>query len=196
MTLNGRNLAGSNDIKRDNNDFYPTPEWATQALLDREKFNGTIWECASGDGSMSKIIEKNGYSVYSSDLRNNNIYGEGNIDFLKINKQFDNIITNPPFMLAKEFVEHAKECTTNKIAMFLKLVFLEGISRYDFFKDKKFPLKKVYVFCKRVNLYKGTLDGSGKNSGTIAFAWFVWDKSYIGEPTIDWIMENKNNTLF
>ena len=50
------------------NDFYPTQFEATQSLLDRQKFNGEIWECACGDGSMSKVLINNGYNVYSSDF--------------------------------------------------------------------------------------------------------------------------------
>jgi hypothetical protein len=29
-------------------DFYPTPEWATYALLDNERFEGRLWEPACG----------------------------------------------------------------------------------------------------------------------------------------------------
>jgi hypothetical protein len=34
-------------------DFYPTPEWATELLLMHEKFKGTIWEPACGEGDMA-----------------------------------------------------------------------------------------------------------------------------------------------
>ena len=37
----------------DGPDFFPTPAWATYALIDNEKFKGDIWECACGDGAMS-----------------------------------------------------------------------------------------------------------------------------------------------
>ena len=88
----GHNAKGD----REENDFYPTPEKATQSLLNLQKFEGNIWECACGDGAMSKVMIKNGYDVYSSDLIDRG-YGETGIDFLKTNKVFDNIVTNPPF---------------------------------------------------------------------------------------------------
>ena len=53
---------------REKDDFYPTPMAATQSLLDRQKFEGNIWECACGNGAMSKVMIDNGYDVYSSDL--------------------------------------------------------------------------------------------------------------------------------
>ena len=167
-------------------DFYPTPRSSTQALMDREKFEGNIWECACGDGSMSNVLREYCPIVFASDIREEeSIDGSKGIDFLKAEKKFDNIITNPPYRYAKEFVLRAKKQADKKVAMLLKLVFLEGIGRYEMFKDKEFPLKKVYVFCRRQKIYaNGKI---GKNSGLIAYAWFVWDKNYKGEPTIEWI---------
>lgn len=168
---------------RDNYDFYPTHPQTTHALMKREKFQGNVWECASGDGSMSKVIEQYNECI-SSDIRKGEyVYGTQNVDFLKSNRKVDNIITNPPYNLAKEFIEHALKCADKKVAMLLKLVFLEGISRYQLFQTT--PLKTVYVFCRRQQI---TIRGEKmKNSGMIAYAWFVWDKSYEGAPTISWI---------
>ena len=79
----------------------------------------------------------------------------------------------------------AKKQSRKKIAMFLKTVWLESEARYDMFQDDEFPLKTVYQFSKRVTLYKGGV--KMKNSGMIAYAWYVWDKDYVGKPTIEWI---------
>lgn len=169
---------------RESNDFYPTPEWATLALFEREKFEGNVWECASGDGAMSKVIEKSNECI-SSDIRNEEgVYGEKGIDFLRTNRKVDNIITNPPYRFAQDFVEHSLECVNNKVAMLLKLVFLESKSRHSLFQRNQ--LKTVYVFCERLKIYKKGI--IGKNSGLIAYAWFVWDKSYRGKPNIEWIL--------
>ena len=79
-------------------DFFPTPAWATFALIDNEKFNGEIWECACGDGSMSRILEQTGQPVRSSDLYDRG-YGEVGVDFLHATRTADNIVTNPPCTL-------------------------------------------------------------------------------------------------
>ena len=63
------------------NDFYATPLNAIEALLNYEKFEGNIWECACGDGIISKELIKAGYNVYSSDLVDRG-YGDV-LDFLK-----------------------------------------------------------------------------------------------------------------
>jgi hypothetical protein len=44
-------------------DFFPTPPWATFALIDNEKFSGDIWESACGDGTMSRVLEQTGQPV-------------------------------------------------------------------------------------------------------------------------------------
>ena len=79
----------------------------------------------------------------------------------------------------------AKQQSKNKIAMFLKTVFLESDKRYEMFNDTEYPLKTVYQFSKRVTLYKGGV--KMKNSGMIAYAWYVWERGYTGKPTIEWI---------
>lgn len=181
-----------NNGNRQKEDFYPTPSYAVEELLKREKFNGNIWECACGDGAISEVLKKIGFNVISTDLINR---GYGNqADFLRSNLIVDNIITNPPYKTALDFVLKAKQQSKNKIAMFLKTVWLESESRYNMFQDTKFPLKVMYQFSKRVTLYKDGI--KMKNSGMIAYAWYVWDKSYIGKPTIEWICDKKQTELF
>ena len=184
-SIKALSIVGSsrNNGEREENDFYPTPAYAVEELLLREKFIGNIWECACGDGAMSNVFLKNSFEVISSDLVDRG-FGE-QIDFLKSKCVADNIITNPPYKIALDFVTHAKNLSKNKIAMFLKTVWLESDSRYDMFQDKIFPLKTVYQFSKRVSLYKGGI--KMKNSGMIAYAWYVWDKNHVGKPTVEWI---------
>ena len=78
----------------DGPDFLPTPAWATHALIDNERFSGDIWECACGDGAMSRVLENAARTVVSSDLYDRG-YGEIGHDFLKSQRKADNIVTNP-----------------------------------------------------------------------------------------------------
>ena len=167
-------------------DFYPTPAYAVEKLLEKEIFSGNIWECACGQGDISKVFIKKGFIVHSTDLLDRG-YGIPEKDFLKYRgEMYDNIITNPPYKHALEFVLQAKKYAGCKVAMFLKTVFLESEARFEMFSDKEFPLKTMYQFSRRVTLYK---DGKKmKNSGMIAYAWFVWDRNYSGKPTIEWIL--------
>ena len=63
------------------------------------------------------------------------------------------ILTNPPYKYAKEFIEHAMTIIPDgrKVFMFLKLQFLEGKARGELFK--KYPPRYVYVSRSRCLLY-------------------------------------------
>lgn len=109
------------------------------------------------------------------------------LDFLqaKENKKYD-IITNPPYYMALEFVQHSLDISPEgtKIAMLLRLTFLEGQKRGIFFK--KYPPKTVYVFSSRVICAKNG-DFDKIKSSAIAYAWFIWERGVIQEPIIKWI---------
>jgi len=116
-------LAGHDLTKtREENDFYPTPPSGILPFLEKEKFEGNIWECACGDGAISKVLIDKGYDVYSSDLINRD-YGETGLDFLETNKKYDNIITNPPFKLSLPFVYKALESVNKKVLFYVELLF-------------------------------------------------------------------------
>jgi len=167
---------------RKDEDFYPTPDYVTEALFSKEKFEGIVLEPSCGHGNMSRIIEKYNKCI-SSDLRDNiEVYGMKGIDFLKITEKYDNIITNPPFKLATEFVLQSKKLATKKIALLLPIGFFEGKKRYNIFIDKEFPLSKILVFSRRVQFMEGS-----KNAPIGTVCWFIWNKEYIGNPTIEWI---------
>lgn len=161
-------------------DLYRTPTWATEALFEREVFKGNVLEPACGLKDMSKVIGR-----YNKCVSKDIMYGD---NFLHENDKYDNVITNPPYKYAKEFVLKAKEVANERIALLCKLVFLESISRYKMFKDKSFPLEKVYIFCSRVN-FLSEKDPRGEKSSTMAMAWFVWNRQYRGKPYLEWIKQ-------
>ena len=165
-------------------DFYPTPPRGTQALLNVEQFRGLIWEPACGDGAISRVLEDAGHSVLSTDLHDYG-YGTPGIDFLADDSRARNIVTNPPFKLAQEFAEHALAHTTNKVALLLRLAWLEGKARRRMFEST--PLARVWVFSGRLTMKRGGTDGGKGGGSMVAFAWFVWDHSHKGAPTIGWL---------
>ena len=112
----------------DGTDFFPTPAWATHALIENEKFIGDIWECACGNGAMSNVLAMNVNRVESSDLHQRG-FGEAGIDFLKAARRASNIITNPPYNSAEGFVAAGLKKAHRKFALLLRLAFLKGANR-------------------------------------------------------------------
>lgn len=165
----------------------PSPK-AVELLLEVESFNKSIWECACGQGHISKVLEAAGYEVRSTDIVDRG-YGTGGIDFLKEVHEWDgDIITNPPYKYAKEFVEQALRTVKDgaKVAMFLKLTFMESKSRKGLFTS--YPFKTLYVSSSRLQCAKNGEFSKYKGAGTaIAYGWYVWEKGYKGSPSIKWI---------
>lgn len=186
-----KTLGASNhtDKEREIDDFYATEPFAADLLCEVEKFDGEIWECACGRGDLSKRLEELGYKVRSTDLVYRG-YGEGGVDFLKQTETYDgNIITNPPYKYAQEFIEKALSLVPDgkKVCMFLKIQFLEGKRRKELFK--KYPPKTIYVSSSRLLCAKnGEFNKMREGGGSaVAYAWFVWEKGYKGKTIVDWI---------
>lgn len=181
-------LGASNhsDGIREENDYYATEPKAMKLLLEVEKFDNNVWECASGENHIADVLRNNGYKVKTSDIIKRTPTTE-QIDFLKYNGTWNgDIITNPPYKYAQKFIEKALDIINdgNKIAMFLRLNFLEGKSRKELFI--KYPPKFVYVSSSRLNCAKNG-DFEKYTTSAIAYAWFIWEKGYNGETIIKWI---------
>lgn len=177
-----------NANSRPADDFYETPRPLTEALLQVENFHGRrsddfdIWEPACGNGAMSKVLESEGYAVFSSNLTGRG-YGTIGVDFLLEQQLWArNVVTNPPFTLAEQFVIHALQLGADKVAMLLRLQFLEGAKRYrEIFK--RWPPARVWTFSKRQTIgtpefYEANGYGATKRGGVIAYSWFVWTKDH------------------
>lgn len=168
---------GTGNREREKDDFYETPHQAVRCLMEVEQFDGEIWECACGKNAIVNELKKDYNNIYFSDLIDRGVSADV-IDFLKSDRKTNNIITNPPFKLALPFVKKALELVDNKVAMLLRIQFLEGKERCQFFKDN--PPNKVYVFSNRVN---NIVDGTPYNSA-MCLAWFIWDKKEVCRDTI------------
>lgn len=171
----------------DPHDYYATEPKATKHLLEAEKFCNHIWEPACGEGHISKVLLEHGYCVFSTDLVDRG-FGTGGVDFFgaaPLNEYEFDIITNPPYRCAQEFCAKALEIVPvgSKVALLLKLTFLEGKKRRNFFD--KHPPEKVLVFSSRVCCGKNGDFKPGQNA--VTYAWFIWRKGYQGAPVIKWI---------
>lgn len=171
--------------ERERDDFYPTPPEGTRALLSVERFHGSIWEPACGDGAMSRELEAAGYDVISTDLIERG-FGVSGVDFLlDYQTRAQNVVTNPPFKQAEEFARHALNVVPGKVALLCRLAWLEGIQRRRLFIGT--PLARVWVFSRRLRMQRGRLLRPDESGGILAFAWFVWEPGHVGAPALGWL---------
>ena len=169
-------LGASNHSEHDRaeHDYYATSPQAIDKLFSvmGNDLSVLVWECACGEGHLSQRMKEllPHLRIINSDL----VYRGFDCkikDFLKYNNpdSFDgDIITNPPYKYAQEFVVNAIQTVTNGhlVCMFLKLTFLEGQKRKELFK--KYPPKVIYVSSARL---KCALNGDFANTGSSAAAY-------------------------
>lgn len=190
-----KQLGASNhtDKTRDKHDYYATEPRATEKLLislnrDGVMLPNKLWECANGEGHITRVLKTWGYDVVTSDLIDRGTI-DRKLDFLALreNPYKDcGIITNPPYKQALAFVRKALELLDDgELALFhLKIQFLEGKERYEFFR--KYPPKYVYVHSSRVRCAMNG-DFEKYKAAAVCYCWFIFEKGFSGDPTIKWI---------
>lgn len=175
--------------KRADSDYYATDPRALARLLKRfNAFQHKVWEPACGEGHLAKVLVEKKYQVKKSDIMVRS-YPCEQIDFLNYNDEWDgDIITNPPYALATEFVLHALELLhpMNMAAFFLKIQFLETKRRYETI-FKKQPPKYVFVFRDRITVAKNGDIKEFEKSSAVCYAWYIWSKGLGGPTIIDWL---------
>lgn len=192
----------SSGYARADADWYVEPPEAVDALFDAERFVGDVYDPACGTGTILHVASRRGHAVVGSDIRDRG----GHIDcfFLrdfvtesdigwtafrssKTISLTENIVTNPPYGESEGFVRCALATARRKVAMLLRLSFLEGQMRAKMFRST--PLARVHVFSWRISMPSGEAlkRGAKPSGGSVAFAWFVWDHDHRGPPTINWL---------
>lgn len=184
FTCNGARTYAKEE--RQSEDYYATEPRAVYELLERESFSETILEPCVGGGHIANVLKEKGYKVIAKDIVNRGFPETEIINFFSISENKNDIITNPPYNLCKDFVDHALKISPEgtKIAMFLKLTFLESQSRRQLFEEN--PFKKLYVFSQRRNCAKNG-DFEKYPSSAVAYGWYIWEKGFKGNPIIQWI---------
>ena len=185
-----KTLGASNhtDKERQNEDFYATDPVATEWLLKLENIHDVVIDNSVGEGDLMFPIIKSGRKVIGFDIVNRFSQHPGfefrNENWLEFNPNKlinADVIFNPPYKLAQEFVEHSINLVEEgrKVCAFLKLQFLEGKKRKELFK--KYPPKIVYVSSSRILCAKNAdFTGMREAGGSaVAYAWFIWEKQNV-----------------
>lgn len=161
--------------ERKERDLYETPAWVTEALVPHiHKRIENIWEPAAGSGKMVRALISSGFNVTSSDI-------DDGTDFLDASgpPHYSAIITNPPYILALEFIERSLALTKPRwgfVAMLLRTDYDHAATRGHLFRP---PFSKKVVLTKRIQWFEGS-----KGSPSFNHAWFIWDWKHSGPPTL------------
>lgn len=197
MGISGANIAGGNPARgRVERDFYATNPEAVRMFIEAHHKGilppGHYLEPCVGTGNVAEVLKEYGAEVTGIDIYDYGYPGTIVSDFL-LGKggSFDGVITNPPFKYASEFLAKSINAVKDgcEVALFLKIQFLEGEKRRELFKT--LPPKYIYVFTKRMPTWAENQPlnpDTGKPwATTTCSAWYVWQKGWVGEPTVRWL---------
>jgi SAM-dependent methyltransferase len=174
---------------RKERDLYETPEWVTEALIPHlPRPVGWVLEPACGSGKMVRALEgalPSGASVIGTDIEPGPCFTRA--DFLAERGPVvcDAIITNPPYEIAQQFIEHAlrlAEPNGKIVAMLLRTDFDHAKGRAYLFRDCPAFSKKL-VLMKRIAWFVEE-NGKPKASPSFNHAWYIWDWKHEGAPTL------------
>jgi hypothetical protein len=176
---------------RERRDFYATPDWVTEALLQHVQFRGSIWEPCCGDGSMSGILALHGYEVVSTDIGDSG-FGTPGVDFLTchhVPRGCRSIVTNPPYgdsgshsgqsrspRAMLNFLRHALTLTASvqgQLALLVRLQWIAGRRAADVMSAG--PFAAVLVLKQRIRWFDM---GERTNAAQHHHAWVVFDHAH------------------
>lgn len=172
--------ATNRGTKRKPYDFYATPIAVVDNFLSNYTLpQGNILEPSAGNGNIIKALRDNdiynhitAIEIRAEERQHLSSLSDEVIitDFMKFkkDKEYNVIIGNPPYTLAKEFINKCFEIANENtvIIMLLRTAFLESKGRFEFWQ--KHPLSDLYVLSKRPSF-------TGKGIDATSYAWFVWD---------------------
>lgn len=176
----------------DSLDFFPTPPWATRALVEHvlgDVSAESCWEPAAGEGHMAEVLAEYFAQVIASDVHD---YGKGyevgsftgiGLDVVP-SRSVGWVISNPPFNLAHEFLTRALAESENGVALLLRTSWVEGSDRWKSIFSVH-PPAVVAVFVERVPMVKGEWDPEAGSA--TSYSWFVWRKGDQSQTRLTWI---------
>jgi hypothetical protein len=176
---------------REGRDFYATPDWVTEALLQHHRFRGPVWEPCCGDGAISAVLAAHGYEVVSTDIVDHG-FGTPGIDFRTcrdVPGGCRSIITNPPYgdtgshkgqakspAAMLEFLRHALALTASvqgQLALLVRLQWIAGQRAACLMSGG--PFAAVVVLTQRIQWFDM---GARTNRAQHHHAWVVFDHAH------------------
>lgn len=171
-------------------DWYVEPAWCSDRLFEAERFEGAVWDPACGRGTIVVAARKAGLFAIGSDIASRTDLPLCEVsDFLNCDEEAteSNIVSNPPFGIAEQFVAHALKLADRKVAMLLPANWVQGDKRSRWLETT--PLRRVYFITPRPSMPPGPaiMAGEKPGNGTTDYAWFVWLRGFDGAPEVCWL---------
>ena len=140
-------------------DDYPTdPAW-TRVLLLNQPLVGPVWECAAGEGRMASVLAQH-YPTRVTDISTGT-------DFLASTDRAPSIVTNPPYRLLDQFIEHGLQQTDRYLCLLAGWHSLAGGQRRASSIWRRTPPNRALAIPERMKV--------GGAPSQFNHVWLVWD---------------------
>lgn len=175
-------------------DWYVEEHWVDHRLFEQEAFDGSICDPACGFGRIVEAAHHAGFhDAWGQDKVCRSPYCRNVVDFLSdahIGERPDNIVSNPPFKVAREFTVKALKVASRKVAMLLPLGWITGDKRSRWLEETR-P-RRVLILTPRPSMPPGPVIEAGlrPRGGKTNYAWYIWERGYNGEPEFGWLRRN------
>lgn len=168
--------------QREEHEHYVEPEWCSTRLFSVETFDGAVWDPACGFGRIPKAASAAGYEASGSDIASRG-YG-AKMDFFSCTYGWDNIVSNPPFNIFREFAEHSLQVAMHKVAL---VWLVRTLPAARWLQDT--PLARIWFLTPRPSMPPGHVITAGEKpgGGKQDFCWLVWDHAHTGPVTAGWL---------
>lgn len=210
--VNGNRTLMHHRVEPDDSlDYFPTPPWATRALIEHVLkpigygiAGNLVWEPACGEGHISAVLMEAGARVIASDIHDYSVEGRAPAgwhavaDFLAPPApppgRVQWVITNPPFGdRSLEFALRAIDVAQVGVALFVRQQWLEGVERWERLFSIH-PPAIVAQFVERVPLHKGRWEPDGTTM--TPYCWLVWLDGRLAPGTqFQWIPPGRREAL-
>lgn len=168
-------------------DWYVEPAWCVDALVKAERpLIGAVLDPCCGVETSSPVCAPMAFMHRGADIRDR---AAGQFPVMGYAQSLfdarpDSVVSNLPYGLAQDFIDSCLTTTTDRVCVLLRLAFLEGQKRSEWWQ--RVPLARVWVCGKRVSMPPGGTDIPAKG-GSIAYAWFVFERGHTGSPVLGWL---------
>lgn len=180
-------------------DFYPTPAWCVQRLLDHVALPGGDWlEPGAGEGHIIRAVnaERSDVRWTAVEIRKDCLpFLEAarvrritihDFPSLGWKRSWDVCLGNPPYLEAREHIAAALRMA-DQVVMLLSVGFLASKDRRGFFEKHGTP--DVYVLPDRPSFTNGGTDST-------TYAWMRWKADGSQEGRVSILYEKRQMPLF
>lgn len=187
MTVVEFSPVNAHKFQREKHEHYVEPFWCSERLFEAETFKDSVWDPCCGFGRIPEAANRAGLIGLGTDVVNRGWIGQKTtLDFFKVAAPLsENIVGNPPFNVAGAFMRHAIDLPgVEKVAMIFPTARLNAAHWIA-----GTPLARVWLMTPRPSMPPGHTIAAGEKpqGGKMDFAWLVFTKGHIGQPSLRWL---------